>query len=350
MLSDDPMSCKCTSSRCSIRASKCERDAVFERWFPMVRGSFMAKASYTRPHRRSFLPVIRVRGCIDSLQLRYTATHQNLWPFLSEPWHFMSCHFENLVPYGLDMFRYTYLYICIYNYIIEISLEVELPTIWTDEKQRWEESEKRREEKRRRKKIKEEKVRRKKIQVREKIGKPRARFAVFFQWCVAPEGQKDQKVGLLKRRVRSHLATDERWKIARRCGANHIWKSKCAKHTVFGPLLEVEMSKKCRPFWREAHFEVKVQKTEGHPALSDVQMSFCVAGAGDCAPCQKWAKRESFVAVSTMMAGVGHLKRICKDAFRVAGAVQETRELDVLGDQGISWEGLHFGAWDLQVC
>jgi hypothetical protein len=37
------------------------------------------------------------------------------------------------------------------------SLEVKLPTIWTDEKQRWEEPEKRRarEEKRRRKEIKE---------------------------------------------------------------------------------------------------------------------------------------------------------------------------------------------------
>jgi len=33
--------------------------------------------------------------------------------------------------------------------MFEGSLEVKLPTIWTDEKQRWEESEKRREEKRR---------------------------------------------------------------------------------------------------------------------------------------------------------------------------------------------------------
>jgi len=31
------------------------------------------------------------------------------------------------------------------------------------------------------------------------------------------------------------------------------------------------------------------------------------------------------------MAGVGHLKRICKDAFRVAGAVQETCSLEMLG-------------------
>ena len=35
-------------------------------------------------------------------------------------------------------------------------------------------------------------------------------------------------------------------------------------------------------------------------------------------------KREGFVAFPQMMAGVGHLKRICKDAFSVAGAVQET--------------------------
>ena len=52
-------------------------------------------------------------------------------------------------------------------------------------------------------------------------------------------------------------------KSARRCGAKHIFKSKCTKHTTFGPLLEVEMSKKCTPLWREAHFEVKMLKTPG---------------------------------------------------------------------------------------
>ena len=41
--------------------------------------------------------------------------------------------------------------------ITEGSLEVKLPTIWTDEKQRWEESEKRREEKGREEKRREEK-------------------------------------------------------------------------------------------------------------------------------------------------------------------------------------------------
>ena len=50
-------------------------------------------------------------------------------------------------------------------------------------------------------------------------------------------------------------------KSARRCGAKHISKSKCTKHIFLGPLLEVEMSKKCTPLWREAHFEVKIQST-----------------------------------------------------------------------------------------
>ena len=154
--------------------------------------------------------------------------------------------------------------------------------------------------------------------MREKIGK--SRFTVFFQWFVAPEGRK---VGSLKRRVRSQLArwdmekctplwreahfqvkmdktlevrttfgswdvekvhavvarstfwsqnvqntpfSDHFWKLrcrksARRCGAKHILKSKCTKHTILGPLLEVEMSKKCTPLWREAHFQVKMHKT-----------------------------------------------------------------------------------------
>ena len=156
--------------------------------------------------------------------------------------------------------------------------------------------------------------------MREKVGK--SRNTVFFQWFGAPEGRK---VGSLKRRVRSQLArwemknctplwreahlqvkmyktpqlrtafgswdvekvhavvarsifpsenvqstpvSDHFWKLrcrksARRCGAKHISKSKCTKHTILGPLLQVEMSKKCTPLWREAHFEVKMLKTPG---------------------------------------------------------------------------------------
>ena len=163
-----------------------------------------------------------------------------------------------------------------------------------------------------------EKIRRKKMQMREKVGK--SRFTVFFQWFVALEGRK---VGLLKRRVRRQLArwemkkctplwreahfqvktykthqlrttfvrcdvekvhavvarrtfpsqnvqntptSDHFWKLrcrksARRCGAKHICKSKCAKHTSFGPRLYAAMSKKCTPLWREAHLQVKMYKT-----------------------------------------------------------------------------------------
>ena len=69
----------------------------------------------------------------------------------------------------------------------------------------------------------------------------------------------------------------------------------------------------------------KVQKTEGYGALLDVQMSLRVAGARDCAPWQKEQNVRVFVAFPKTLAGVGHLKRIFKDAFRVAGAV--TRDM-----------------------
>ena len=63
-------------------------------------------------------------------------------------------------------------------------------------------------------------------------------------------------------------------------------------------------------------------------------MSFRVVGARDSGLCQKWAKREGFVAFPKTMAGVGHLKRICKDAFSVAGAEQETCLSEMLGGRG----------------
>ena len=154
--------------------------------------------------------------------------------------------------------------------------------------------------------------------MREKVGK--SRNTVFFEWSGAPEGRK---VGSLKRRVRSQLArwemknctplwreahlqvkmhktpgsrttfgscdvekvhavvarstfrsenvqitsmSDHVWKLrcrksVRRCDAKHLSKWKRTKHTILGPLLEVEMSKKCTPLWREAHFQVKMYKT-----------------------------------------------------------------------------------------
>ena len=66
--------------------------------------------------------------------------------------------------------------------------------------------------------------------------------------------------------VQNTPGSDHFWKFrcrksARRCGVKHISKSKCTKHTRFGPLLEVQMSKKCTPLWREEHLQVKMYKT-----------------------------------------------------------------------------------------
>ena len=68
--------------------------------------------------------------------------------------------------------------------------------------------------------------------------------------------------------VQNTRGVDHFWQLrcpksARRCGAKHISKSKCTKHHMFAPLLLAEMSKKCTPLWREAHFQVKMYKTLG---------------------------------------------------------------------------------------
>ena len=74
-------------------------------------------------------------------------------------------------------------------------------------------------------------------------------------------------------------------KSARRCGAKHISKSKCTKHTMYGPLLEVKMSKKCTLLWREAHFQVKTLKTPGIWTTfggSDVEKMHAVVARSKC--------------------------------------------------------------------
>ena len=89
-----------------------------------------------------------------------------------------------------------------------------------------------------------------------------------------PAGQmRDEKLHAVVARstfpsqnVQKTPLSDHFWKVrcrksARRCGAKHISKSKCTKHTIVGPLLEVEMLKKCARLWREPHFEVKTDKT-----------------------------------------------------------------------------------------
>ena len=63
-------------------------------------------------------------------------------------------------------------------------------------------------------------------------------------------------------------------KMARRCGAKHICKSKCTKHSALGPILEVPMFKNGTRLWREAYLQVKMWKTPHSRATfcsSDVQ-------------------------------------------------------------------------------
>ena len=173
-------------------------------------------------------------------------------------------------------------------------------------------------------------------------------------------------------KVQNTPAPGHFWKLrcrksARHCGAKHISKSKCTKHTMYGPLLEVKMSKKCTPLWREAHFQVKMlKKTGGLGPLLEVQMSkkctqlwreahfevkmlktdgvWATFGCPDvvsrgrrkglCTLSKVRKKSECFVTFPKTMAGVGHLKRICKDAFSVAGAVQEPCSSEMLGGPG----------------
>ena len=171
--------------------------------------------------------------------------------------------------------------------MIEGSLEVKLPTIWTDEKQskaeaeRRERSEERRSEKRKSQKKEDADARKGRKVAKHYVfpliwgsGESKSRLAKAAG--AEPAGQmRDEKLHAVvaqstfrSQNVQNTSAPEHFWKLrcrksARRCGAKHISKSKCTKHTTFGPLLEVQMSKKCTPLWREAHFEVKMLKTPG---------------------------------------------------------------------------------------
>ena len=205
--------------------------------------------------------------------------------------------------------NYVYCIMCIYIYIYRYPIELndrrKFRSQTSDNMDRWKAEQGRVREKRkiRREKSRRERVRRKKMQMREKVGK--SRNTAFFQWFVAPEGRK---VGSLKRRVRSQLArwemknctplwreahsqvkmyktlgvrttfgsldvekvhavvaqstfpsqnvqntpfSDHFWKLrrrksARRCGANHISKWKCTKHTSFGQFWKLRCRKSAR--------------------------------------------------------------------------------------------------------
>ena len=246
---------------------------------------------------------------------------------------------------------------------IEGSLEVKLPTIWTDEKQRWEESEKRREEKRRSKKRKSQKKEDPGARKGRKVpkhccgcGGSKSRLAKAAG--AEPAGQmRDEKLHAVlarstfrSQKCKKLTVSDHFWKLrcrksARRCGAKHISKSKCKKHTMLGPLLEVAMSKKCTLLWREAHFEVKSVKHWGARSTfgrSDVLLrgrrkGLCTLSKvsktwGFCGNFKNDGRRGSFE--EDLQRCMSRGRRSTRDMFMIKGA-------DFL-------RGVHFGASDLQ--
>ena len=68
---------------------------------------------------------------------------------------------------------------------------------------------------------------------------------------------------------------------------------------MFGAFLKVEMSKKCTPLWREAHFEVRMCKTP-HVGTAFGRSDVVSHGRRKGLPTlPKVSKREGFAAIST---------------------------------------------------
>ena len=125
-------------------------------------------------------------------------------------------------------------------------------------------------------------------------------------------------------------------KSARRCGAKHMSKSKCTKHTMLGALFgswDVEKVHAVVAWSTFPNQNVKgtilyVRTTFGclDVVLRGRRKGFCTLSKVS----KTWG---GFVVFPKMMAGVGHLKRTWKDAFCVAYAVQETCSSEMFGSQ-----------------
>ena len=116
----------------------------------------------------------------------------------------------------------TFIYL---TWLIEGSLEVKLPTIWRDEKPRKRKSQKKED-------------RRKKTRVRKMLGK--SRIAMFFALICGSGGSRSR---LAKAAGAQPMWAEEKWKMARRCGAKRICNSKSWTTDGLGPFLEVRMWK-----------------------------------------------------------------------------------------------------------
>ena len=123
---------------------------------------------------------------------------------------------------------------------------------------RWKAEQGRGREKRkiRRKKSRRERVRRKQMPMREKVGK--SRNTVFFQIICGSRGSKSR----LAKAAGAEPAGQMRDEKLHAVVARSTFPSQNVQNTPAsdGPLLAVEMLKKCTPLWREAHLQVKTYK------------------------------------------------------------------------------------------
>ena len=242
-------------------------------------------------------------------------------------------------------------------YIAEGSLEVKLPTIWTDEKA---------EVRRARREQSQEKSQKRKDQKKEDAGVWKGRKVAkhcFFSMFYGSGGSKSRLAkaagaetsgGMRNEKLHAVVARSRFWseKVQNTWVSEHFWKLRCrksarrcgAKHR-FGPLLEVQMSKKCTPLWREAHFEVKMYKT------LRVRATF---GSSDVV---LRGRRKGLCTLSKVSKTWGPCSISKKDGRRISRGRCSTKEYKRHVHQRcsevralISWEGLHFGASDLQVC
>ena len=119
---------------------------------------------------------------------------------------------------------------------------------------KWAESEKRREEKRREKRKSKKRKSKKKEDPGARKGRTVAKHCVFSMIC----GSRGSKSRLAKA-AGAEPAGQMRDEKLHAVVARSTFRSQHVQSTpILGPLLEIEMSKKCTPLWRETHFQVKM--------------------------------------------------------------------------------------------
>ena len=133
--------------------------------------------------------------------------------------------------------------------IIEGSLEVKLPTIWRDGKAEVG-------------RVTEEKTRDGESQKREDAGARKGRKVAIH--CVLPMicGSGGPKSNLAKTEGAEPSGQMRDEKVHAVVAQSTFASQKCHKTHGLRPLLEVEMLEKCTPLWCEAHFQVKLYKTQ----------------------------------------------------------------------------------------